>query len=260
MDDSSEHHFREWTTVFAALILGACLIVATIVVSNMVSYVKTFNTSQLAVTGSAQMDITSDEVKWTGQYSVNTTLTMMKSGYAQMSENKAAVLAFLQQNGVTAADVTVSPISADLTYPNAKYDPQAVKALGPAALSDYTLTQTVVVQSSDVNKITQLAQSVGTLIDQGVNFRTQSMGYYYTKLPDVRSEIMAKAVTDAQSRAQKIASATGVKLGPLVSVNTGVLQLTPVNSTEISGTGTYDTSTIRKQLTAVVRASFKLSN
>jgi hypothetical protein len=38
----------------------------------------------------------------------------------------------------------------------------------------------------------------------------------------------------------------------------GVLQITAVNSTDISDSGTYDTSTIQKQVTGVVRATFSV--
>ncbi|MDA8334147.1 MAG: SIMPL domain-containing protein [Peptococcaceae bacterium] len=260
MKDFFKQYFKEWSTVLAAVILGISVIVGTVIVARMVTYVKTFDASQLAVTGTAEQNVTSNEVKWTGQFSVDTNLTDLKTGYAQMDKDKALVTGFLQKNGISSQDVTVSPVVMSETFPSVKYNPQAAQALGKAALSDYTLRQTVVVQSGNVNKITGLTQQVGSMINEGVNFSTQRLEYYYTKLPGLRSQMIAKAVTDAQTRAEKIAAATGVNLGPLVSVNTGVLQLTPVNSTEVSNMGTYDTTTIRKTLTAVVRASFRLAN
>jgi len=259
MNDFFQRNFKEWSTIIAALILGVCLIIGTVVVANMVTYVKTFNESQLAVTGSAQLNVTSDQVKWAGQFSVSTQFSDLNNGYTQMAQQKAKLLDFFQKNGVPAQDVTVGPVMTNPTYPEIKYNPQAAQALGKDALTEYTLSQTVVIQSDDVNKITDLSQDVGSLIGQGVNFTTSSLEYYYTKLPQIRAEITAKAVEDAQARAERIAKASGVTLGPLVSVNSGVLQLTPVNSTQTSDEGTYDTTTIQKTLTAVVRASFKMS-
>ncbi len=259
LSDSFQRRFKEWSTVIAALILGISVIIGTVVVSNMVTFVKTFNASQIAVTGSAQRKVTSNEVKWTGQFSVNTPLDVMKAGYAGVAREKAQVMAFLKRNGVSAQEVTVSPVKMSLTYPQLKWNPQAAVSLGKAALSDYTLTQTVIVQSGDVNGITSLAQSVGSLVNQGVNFSTQSLQYYYTKLAQIRGALEAKAMLDAKARAAEMVGAAGGRLGPLVSVKTGVLQLTPVNSTETSGGGTYDTTTIQKKLTAVVRASFRLA-
>ncbi len=255
-----ERYFKEAATLGAALILGLSLVIGTIIVSRMVTYVKTFDDSQLAVTGTAEQNVTSDEVKWTSQFSVQTNLADLKSGYAQMDSDKALAMAYFQKNGISSQEVTVSPVMMNETYPEAKYNPEAAQALGKDVLSDYTLQQTLVVQSGDVDKITGLAQDVGSLINEGVNVSTQGLEYYYTKLPGLRSQMIAQAVTDARDRAVKIAAATGVKLGPLVSVNTGVLQLTPVNSTETGDEGTYDTTTIQKELTATVRASFRMAN
>jgi len=260
MNDFFGRYLKEWSTVTAALILGISIIVGTVVVSRMVTYVKTFNSSQLAVTGTAQQNVTSDEVKWISQFAVNTDTADLKTGYARMDSAKALVMAFLEKNGVSSKEITVSPVVMNLTYPEVKFNPQVAQALGKNAFSSYTLTQTVVVQSGHVNNVTSLAQDAGILINEGVNFSTQRLEYYYTKLPGLRSQLIAKAVTDAQARAEKIASSTGVKLGPLVSVDTGVLQLTALNSAQVSNMGSYDTSTIQKTLTAVVRASFKLSS
>lgn len=259
MSNFFQKYFKEWSTVIAALIIGVSIIAGTVIVANVVTYVKTFNESQLAVTGSAEQQIKSDEVKWTGQFSINCQLNDLKSGYAQMANKKAQIMNFFNKNGVSEQEVTIAPVMMNQTYPEIKYNPQTAQVLGEGAINDYTLSQTVVVQSGDVNKITNLTQNVGSLIDEGVNFTTQNLEYFYTKLPEIRGELIAKAVTDAQERAKKIAAATGVSLGPLVSVNTGVLQLTPINSTDASGEGTYDTTTIDKKLTAVVRTSFKLS-
>ncbi|MDA8146815.1 MAG: SIMPL domain-containing protein [Thermaerobacter sp.] len=247
---------RDWALVAAAVVLGVSLIVGTVIVSRMVTYVKTFNTSLLSVNGTAQEQITSDEVKWTGDFSVHTDRSTLKTGYAQLNRDQSLVMAFLKQNGVAASQVTLSPISMTRSFMNCKFNPQACTK---SALTAYTLSQTVVVQSYHVHRITALAQKTTTLINQGVVFTTQSLKYYYTKLPTLRNRLIAAAVTDAQHQAQRIVAATGTRLGPLVSVTTEPLQLTPVNSTQVSNMGSYDTSTIPKELTAMVRATFRLA-
>jgi hypothetical protein len=39
----------------------------------------------------------------------------------------------------------------------------------------------------------------------------------------------------------------------------GIFQITPVNSTNLSDYGEYDTSSIQKQITAVVHATFSVN-
>ena len=56
-----------------------------------------------------------------------------------------------------------------------------------------------------------------------------------------------------------LVGATGGHLGKLRSVDVGVFQVTSPNSTEVTDYGVYDTSTVDKDVTAVVNVSFALS-
>ncbi|MEP6847365.1 MAG: SIMPL domain-containing protein, partial [Acidobacteriota bacterium] len=48
-------------------------------------------------------------------------------------------------------------------------------------------------------------------------------------------------------------------IGSVRSAKMGVLQITPADSTEVSDSGMYDTSTIDKDMTAVVNISFAVN-
>ena len=113
------------------------------------------------------------------------------------------------------------------------------------------------IASNTVSYVKTLSSS---LIDQGVVFSSQRLQYFYTRLASLRVQLLAAATKDAQARARKIAGSTGARLGQLMTASSGVIQVTPLNSTQISNQGSYDTSTIQKQVTAVVRASFALSS
>ncbi len=264
-------NLRGWVVVVAlfALITGASLDVATLIVANTIDYVKTLDSSLLTVTGSTQQIITSDEVKWTGNFSRETPANDLKGGYSQMKKDFDLVSKYLSDQGVSENEITISPVmmnpiynncAAALKFPEAKLGAAPNQAGCVNEIVSYRLVQNVEVNSGDVNKITKVAQDLSPLIDQGVVFSTQRLEYYYTKLPDLRVKLLAAATKDAQARAEQIAASTGEKLGHLMSENTGVIQITPVNSTQISDAGTYDTSTIEKQITAVVRAQFTLNH
>jgi hypothetical protein len=244
-----------WVQLLAAVVLGAAVVIGTVVTANAVDYIKTFNTSLLTVTGQAQMLVTSDQVKWTGDFFVNAQPEALQAGYTQMSKDQAAVQAFLQSRGVAAADITISPVTMSQIYVDCAQNPSAC---GKFNIAGYHLDQAVTVRSGDVQGVTRIAQDVTPLVSEGVAFSTQSMEYYYTKLDTLRGKLTAEATAEAQSRAQQIAAATGRKVGQLVSVQTQPLQLTPVNSSQVSNNGQYDTTTIQKQLTAIVQAQFRL--
>ena len=127
-----------------------------------------------------------------------------------------------------------------------------------AAEKDYTLRQTVEVSSSDVAKIGELAQATQSIINKGVIFSVFPVEYYYKNLPEVRVTLLSSAVADAKKRAEEIVSGTGQKIGVLKSAASGVVQVLPANSLEISDYGTYDTSKVNKNIMVTVKAAFNI--
>jgi hypothetical protein len=70
--------------------------------------------------------------------------------------------------------------------------------------------------------------------------------------------MLAAATTDATKRAQMIAENAGSKLGSLTYADMGVMQITPLYSNEISDYGISDTTSLEKEITAVVHCTFKI--
>ena len=68
--------------------------------------------------------------------------------------------------------------------------------------------------------------------------------------------MLGEAAKDAKVRAERVASSTGNSIGPVRSAKMGVLQITAADSTDVSDYGVYDTTTIEKDMTAVVNISF----
>ncbi|MCL4459025.1 MAG: SIMPL domain-containing protein [Chloroflexi bacterium] len=259
-------NLRGWMVVVTlfTVIIGASLIIGTLIVANTIDYVKTLDSSLLIVTGSAQQIITSDEVKWTSTFSRETPANDLKGGYTHMKNDLTLVSRYLSSQGVSPKEITISPVMMTPVYNNCgsaiKFGVAPNQGGCVNEIVSYRLVQNVEVNSSDVNRITKAAQDSSALIDQGVIFSTQRLEYYYTKLPDLRVKLLVAATKDAQTRAEQIAASAGEKLGHLMSESSGVFQITPVNSTQISDVGMYDTSTIEKKITAVVRASFTLNH
>lgn len=69
-------------------------------------------------------------------------------------------------------------------------------------------------------------------------------------------EMIAEAARNGRERAAALAGRDNGTVGPLVSADQGVFQIVPVNSTEVSGEGVYDTRTTEKTIKAVVTMQF----
>jgi uncharacterized protein len=232
--------------IYTGIILGVCFI-AGLSINAWMNYKAKQLDNTLSVTGSAKQQITSDTAKWRSSFSRTVAPSELNFGYSKMKADELLALNFLKENGVNEKDIIISPVAMNQNF---KYDPNASK--------DYTLTQTVEVQSSDVNKITEIAKSTQNLIEKGVIFSSDSLEYYYSKLPDLRVAMLADAIKDAKARAQEIAVSSQKKVGSIKSASMGVVQVLPVNSIEISDYGSYDTQTIEKEVMVTVKALFIL--
>jgi uncharacterized protein len=195
----------------------------------------------IVVTGSAKKRITSDYVIWT--LSVSSTQSSATDAAKELSGWTAKIRAFLTSEGVEPAELTVQPIS---TEPISK----------GGRVRAYRLRRDFEIRSSRVQAVTGVADHSAALLAQGIPLSADSPQYVYTKLSTLRPQLLAEATKDAQNRAKVIVKATGGSLGKLRGVDVGVFQVTSPNSTEVEDYGVYDTSTLDKDVTAVVNVTF----
>ncbi len=244
----SMEEIKQQKLVWLPVIMGSCLIISAII--GAYAYYSKDSTNSLSVTGSASVEVVSDSAKFTGDFSRIVKISNLKIGYEEMSADLILVRSFLKSQEIDDKNITISTISMNENYNYNNNNYQTEK--------EYTLKQQVEVFSSDVNKITSLAQQTQNLINKGVVFSTNPVEYYYTKLPELRVSLLSDAIKDAQARASKMAEATGKRIGDLKSAASGVVQVLSANSLEVSDYGTYDTSKINKRVMVTVRAAFGL--
>lgn len=240
--------------IVAALLIGAALVGASYVAVKGFEYVKTYDSSRLDVTGSSDRVVTSDQVKWMAAFVRRVDATDLSQGYRLMSSDLESVLGVLAPLGFTRDDLTIQPVAVSPVYRQC-YNATADCV---ADVVGYELNQYFTLSSGEVDKVTAAAQNAQPFVDAGLSYQTVSLEYYYSGLAAVRPQLLAEAIKDAQARAEAVASATGVSVGQLRSADSGVFQVTQLNSTDVSAYGMYDTTTIEKRITAVVHASFAL--
>jgi hypothetical protein len=71
--------------------------------------------------------------------------------------------------------------------------------------------------------------------------------------------MLAKATCDAFNRARAIAAQAGSIIGAITNASTGTFQSTVPNSTETADFGSYNTSTIDKDITSVMDVTFRVN-
>ena len=123
----------------------------------------------------------------------------------------------------------------------------------------YRLEQRVTIESKSVDKIEEISRQVSELINSGVEFYSEDPQYYYTKLSELKIEMIAQATKDANDRARKIAENAGGGIGQLKNADMGVFQIVAQNSSEdFSWGGSFNTSSKRKTATITVKLEYEV--
>jgi uncharacterized protein len=198
----------------------------------------------ISVTGSAKKRITSDYVVW--NLSVTSQQASANAAAKELAGWTKRIQSFLADEGIESGEVTLQPISTETVSRKGR-------------VTSFVLTRSFEIRSPRVKDVTGIADRSSALLAQGIPLQANSPQYVYTKLTSLRPQLLAQATKDARNRARVIVDATGAHLGRLRRVSVGVFQVTSPNSTEVEDYGVYDTSTLEKDVTAVVNVTFALS-
>ena len=234
-----------WMNAGVALAVG--LVISSLIFGWFYSKTKKGDEA-ITVTGSAKKRIKSDLVVWSA--GVTAQSPQLTDAYKQLSDSIPKIKQYLISKGISENEMTISSIA---TTTLKKQDANGAET---SEITGYMLKQSIDVRSNDVDKIAQIARQATELINQGILIESTPPQYYYTQIGDLKIEMLGEAAKDAKERADKIAASTGNSIGPVRSARMGVLQITPADSTEVSDMGIYSTSTIDKDMTAVVNISF----
>lgn len=214
----------------------------------------------ISVTGTAERLVESDAAKWTFLVTKQATPESYSYASKQIKEEQIVIIKYLTSHGVDEKAVTVQPITSTVicqSQNQVMYDSNGRQQCSGSFM--YGLTETVIVEGEDVATIQRLSLNAPNALSLlGVQVQTVSMDFFYTKLADIRAELLELASKNAKERAVAIAKSTGNTIGSVKDASQGVFQVTQKNSTDVSDYGSYDTSTIEKKITAVVRASFEV--
>jgi hypothetical protein len=124
--------------------------------------------------------------------------------------------------------------------------------------SGYEASQVVKIQSKDVEKVEKVIREISELYDKDIKIDSYNPEYYYTKLADLKLEMLAEASKNARDRALTITENAGGKLGDLKTANTGVFQITAPNSADEDYTwgGAFNTSSKQKRVSINMKLTY----
>src|ERR1035438_20010 len=227
----------------------AIIITASILAGGWVKSHKKLNNT-IYVTGLAARDFQSDLIVWNCSFSRKS--MSIKDAYKLLKKDADNIKSYLLKKGVNEKELVLTSVNIHRDFRT-----EVTGNIKNQVFDGFSLTQDVKIESKDVAKIENVSREVTELIDLDIELNSSEPIYLYTKLAELKIEMIAKATQDARTRAEQIAINAGSKLTDLKTANMGVFQITGQNSAEeFSYGGTFNTSSKYKTASITVRLEF----
>jgi len=150
----------------------------------------------------------------------------------------------IMQRGVEVTDKAAREYGSDLKKEDSRY---IVKGL-------------ICIKTANVDLVSKALSQITAIIEKGVIIHGNPE-YYFTKFLDLRPQMIAGAIKNAQDAASQFAQVSCSKVGKIKNANQGNFTISPVNnSNECSRGCSYDseTSSIEKKIRIVSTIVFYL--
>lgn len=208
--------------------------------------------NSITVTGLSSREFVSDLIVWKGSF--NRKAMTLKDAYATLKNDAEQIKKYLVSKGLNENEIVFSAVDIRKEFENVKEN-----NVSRQVFTGYKLSQNVQIESKDVDKIESLSRQVTELIDSGIEFYSEAPHYYYTKLSELKIEMLAAATKDARNRAEKISENAGGKLDGLRTADMGVFQITAPNSSDdYTWGGAFNTTSKRKTASITVKLEFTI--
>ena len=174
----------------------------------------------LTVKGLSEREVKATLVIWPIRFSVAAEdLATLK---AAMETNRALVLAFLQERGVDAKEITQG-----LPVVNDRED-ERIQANRPS-LARYRGVVTLVVRSANVDVVKKAIQGADALLEKGVTLVGTESGdrieFIFNAVNDIKPDMIKEATANARAAAEKFALDSKSQVGRIRKATQGALEI-----------------------------------
>lgn len=180
----------------------------------------------VTVRGLAERDATADLATWTIAYSAKA--GALQSAQAKVDSDTKAIRAFFTSLGFDAD--ALQPTGANVSQYNEN------------GIATYTVKQRLSLRTTDIKKAGAAVKRQFDLVKSGVELEEGSgMSYTFTKLNEIKPEMIAQATKDARKSAEQFAKDSGTDVGSIKSATQGYFEVTARDGDGDGGWGVSDT-------------------
>tara|TARA_R110000824_G_scaffold303708_2_gene491492 strand:- start:17697 stop:18416 length:720 start_codon:yes stop_codon:yes gene_type:complete len=194
----------------------------------------------VTVRGLAERDVTADLATWTIAYSAQS--TDLQSAQTDIDRDTTAITTFFKELGFKAD--ALNPTGANVNQYSNNGIPQ------------YTIRQRLSLRTEDIDKAQAAVARQFDLVRRGVVLEDGSgMSYTFTKLDQIKPEMVAEATKDARKSAEQFAQDSGTDVGGIKSATQGYFS---IDSRDGDAGGYGVTDTPYKKVRVVTTVNFYL--
>lgn len=195
----------------------------------------------VTVRGLAERDVTADLATWTISYSDSS--TDLAQSQAKVRQDTKAIEEFFAGLGFPAE--ALQPIGAN------------VSSYVDSGMTRFTVRQRLALRTNDVERAQKAAARQFDLVNQGVMLEEGSaISYTFTKLNDIKPEMVAEATKDARAAAEQFAKDSGADVGAIKDATQGYFTIEGRDG-DSEGWGVADSP--YKKVRVVTTVAFSLS-
>lgn len=180
----------------------------------------------VTVRGLAEKEVTADLATWTISYS--SSATDLSSAQSSVDQDSRAIREYFRELGFPAE--TLQPTGVNVS----QYTENGIPR--------FTVRQRITLRSDDIKLSEKAVKRQFELVRRGVVLEEGSgMSYTFTKLNDIKPEMVAAATKDARAAAEQFAKDSGTSVGSIKSATQGYFSIAARDGDSGGGWGVSDT-------------------
>ncbi len=164
--------------------------------------------------GLAERRVKADRANWNiSFYVTGESRAEIPNLYQQAEQNQQTIVAILKDNGFDDGEIETGVL--DYNYQEYRDDKQQLVD------QRHTLVGTISVETEKVELVGKVRAAMNKLIAQGINIQNQAPAYRFTKLNEIKPDMLREATKNARIAANEFAENAGVKVGGIRDARQG---------------------------------------
>ena len=197
--------------------------------------------------GLAERRVMSDRANWKLSFGLTAPATVpVAQLYKNAEENQNKIIAVLKENGFTDDEITAGVID----YGYEEYRDESQKVVD----AKHGMRGSIDIETEKVQLVSQVRSKVNKLIAEGVNVQNNAPKYRFTKLNEIKPEMLKEAAQNARVAANEFAQNAGANVGSIRNARQGSFFVRD------AGEEYGDTNKIEKDVRVVTTITFYLEN